>query len=578
MEKRNSYLTDKAFKIYLGASILTALSSMLGNIVDSIIVSNLVSSNAMSAVSLARPVIQLYYTVYLLFGLGGSLLVAYAFGKNDRSRANGIFSLVAWVLIAISAVMIAVDIIAPQAVVSLICTSTDVYPYAMEYMRPVMWGCFLYMGSFFFGTYTTLDGKPKLVSVAMITDNVVNLCLDLLFIRVFDWGTAGSSLATNCGHLVGIAIMASHYVGGRASYRLLMPRLNGMMHSLGEIAKSGAPFAVASICLTIYMYSANIIIQNQFGAGGIFIFSVMLSLLTFYNFFLSGACNTLQSLGALLVGLGDMQGLRLSVKAAFRFLVISLLICCGILWTIPGYICELFGCPADLLAECCYATRVYAAAFILFCVIYLLMVCYKLLGESALSNFISFALSLSVVPVIWIIAIYFPRAIWWSNLIAYTLVLAILLVWAELKRDNGKSHITLLPTSVGKDILDFSSPYSADGLGKALTSVSDYLKGHGVEQKRATAMMLSAEELLKNIIQHNETRAGKSEKRYIDIRLAVDNDGQQIILSLRDDGHPFDPTAARREEGKYGLLLATGFNQKMTYKYMFGQNLTTIEV
>jgi two-component sensor histidine kinase len=115
-------------------------------------------------------------------------------------------------------------------------------------------------------------------------------------------------------------------------------------------------------------------------------------------------------------------------------------------------------------------------------------------------------------------------------------------------------------------------------LSQTLTSIADYLKAHSVEQKRSMAMMLSAEELLKNIIQHNDANAGKREKRYIDIRLSVNDAAQRIILSLRDDSRPFDPTSAPHEDGKFGLILATGFHQKLTYKYMFGQNLTTVEV
>jgi hypothetical protein len=120
--------------------------------------------------------------------------------------------------------------------------------------------------------------------------------------------------------------------------------------------------------------------------------------------------------------MGDMVGLRMSVNAAFRFLMVSLLVCCGILWVALSAICRMFGCPNELLVEFCYACRIYAVAFMFFCLIYLLMVNYKLLKQVALSNFLSFALSLTVIPVIWFIARYAPSAIWWSNLVAYVIV------------------------------------------------------------------------------------------------------------------------------------------------------------
>jgi Na+-driven multidrug efflux pump/anti-sigma regulatory factor (Ser/Thr protein kinase) len=576
MATRNKYLTNKAFNIYLGASILTALSSMLGNIVDSIIVSNMIAPDAMSAVSLARPLIQLYYTVYLLIGLGGSLLVAFAIGKNDNDSANRTFSVVIEVLAIFTLLTTIVGICCPNAIVGMFCSNAQIYGYAMDYFRPVLWGCVFYMGSFFLGTYTTIDGAPKLVSLAMITDNVCNLCFDIVLIKYLDMGTAGSSIASNIGHAVGIAIMASRFVRGKSAFRLMKVKVSSAWQQVGTIARSGAPFAVASICLTVYMYLANIIIQDNFGANGIYIFSVMLSLLTFYNFFLSGACSTLQSLGALLVGMDDMNGLRMSVNAAFRFLLVSLSVCCGILWIVPGAICSAFGCPESLLAECCYACRIYAVAFMLFSLIYLLMVNYKLLKHEALSNFLSFALSLTVIPVIWVIAIYFPSAIWWSNLLAYVIVLAVAIVWSQIKRKDGMSFLTLLPTKAQTPMLDISVGYSEQGLAEAMTNISEFLEQNSIDQQRGNAIKLSTEELLKNIIQYAHAgNAKRNAKAFIDIRMSADD--KTVKLSLRDDGRPFNPTASK-SAGGYGLLLSTAFGQKLSYKYMFGQNITIVEI
>ncbi len=588
MTTRNKYLTRKAFNIYLGASILTALSSMLGNIVDSIIVSNLIAPDAMSAVSLSRPLIQLYYTIYLLLGLGGSLLVAFSLGKSEKEEANRTFTVVVGALGVFSLLITAVGVWRPEWVVGLFCSEAEVKGYALEYFSPVLWGCVLYMGSFFLGTYTTIDGAPRLVSAAMIADNVCNLLFDLLLIKVCGMGTAGSAIASNIGHALGIAVMAYHYRGGRSAYRLVAVTWAEVRRRLGKIARSGAPFAVASICLTLYMYSANIIIQDSFGASGIYIFSVMLSLLTFYNFFLSGACSTLQSLGALLVGLGDMVGLRLSVGAAFRFLVGSLAVCCGVLWVAPQRVCSLFGCPPELLEECCYACRIYAVAFVFFCLIYLLMVTYKLVKQEALANFLSFALSLTVIPVIWAIARWWPQAIWWSNLVAYALVAATVVVLSALKRKEGMLPLTLLPAKEAVPTLDFSVEYSLKGLSEGLERVSRFMEEQGVDQQRRTAMELSAEELLKNIIDYAHTSKGAKapskspRKAYIDVRMSVPAAGEdgdpRVRMSLRDDGRPFDPTAASAQRpGGYGLLLATGLGQKLTYKYMFGQNITTVE-
>lgn len=47
------------------------------------------------------------------------------------------------------------------------------------------------------------------------------------------------------------------------------------------------------------------------------------------------------------------------------------------------------------------------------------MIVYKLYGHHRMALFISFALSLTVIPVLWVMAQWQPDALWYSYLIAY---------------------------------------------------------------------------------------------------------------------------------------------------------------
>ena len=76
-----------------------------------------------------------------------------------------------------------------------------------------------------------------------------------------------------------------------------------------------------------------------------------------------------------------------------------------------------------------HALRVFALSFIPFCYIYVLMIVYKLYGHHRMALFISFALSLTVIPVLWLMARMVPGLLWYSYLIAYAIeALAILVI------------------------------------------------------------------------------------------------------------------------------------------------------
>ena len=137
---------------------------------------------------------------------------------------------------------------------------------------------------------------------------------------------------------------------------------------------------------------------------------------------MSGTCQTLQSLGAIQVGKRDEQGLRTVIRKGFRFITASMSITGLIVWSFPQGIAKLFGCDEpEMLTQSVPALRVFALSFIPFCYIYVLMIIYKLYGHHHMALFISFALSLTVIPVLWFMAKWMPQHIWYSYLIAYAM-------------------------------------------------------------------------------------------------------------------------------------------------------------
>lgn len=196
----------------------------------------------------------------------------------------------------------------------------------------------------------------------------------------------------------------------------------GLCSTCGRIVSQGAPLAVASICLTLLLFSANKIVLSTTGRTGIFVFALCMNLLQVYNLFLSGTCQTLQSLGAIQVGKGDNQGVRTVIRKGFRFISLAMAVTCLLVWIYPQGIARLFGCDEpEMLAQSNQALRVFALSFIPFCYIYVLMIVYKLYSHHHMALFISFALSLTVIPVLWLMARILPDYIWHSYLIAYAI-------------------------------------------------------------------------------------------------------------------------------------------------------------
>ena len=418
MEQQGDLSTQ--FWRFLWSSILIALSGCLGNVVDAIIVGNLIGENGVSAINLSRPVIQLLFTLSMLVSTGASMLVGYNLGKKDYGRTRYVYTQSVIGSIAIGLVLTFIGLLWPTQAAQLLCANAELLGHTEEYLTVVLLGAPFYMILWAFSAMVGVDGSPRLVSVAILVDNAVNLLLDIVFIKYFGWGIAGSSTATVVGHIVGTLIMFWHFRFKDCHLRFSLKHEDSLGKTWREIISQGAPLAVASVCLTLLMFCANTIILSSTGRIGIFVFALCMNLLQIYNLFLAGTCRTLQSLGAVQVGSGNDDAVSLVIKKGFRFITVAMVLTCIFVWIWPQGIAELFGCkdPA-MLKESNHALRVFALSFIPFCYIYVIMIVYKLYGHHRMALFISFALSLTVIPVLWIMARWAPKALWYSYLVAY---------------------------------------------------------------------------------------------------------------------------------------------------------------
>ena len=431
---------NKQFYNYLWAYILVALSGCLGNVVDGIIVGNLISADGVSAINLSKPVNQFIFTLHLLINAGAGMLVAYALGKNDVQEARRFFTRAFLLSVGLGVVLAIVGgLLFPHQTARLLCNNEQLLPLASDYMKILLLGNPAFILMWGLSTMVGVDGSPKLVSLAVVIDNAANLFLDIVFIKWFGWDIAGSSAATVVGHLIGIAILLTHW---RKPSRLRLDfSFDSLPASWRRIISQGAPLAIASISLTLLMLSANRIVLSTLGQVGIFAFAVCMNLLQIYNLFLSGTCQTLQSLGAIQVGQGNVAGIRTVIRKAFRFITVAMIITCLFVWINPELIASLFGAdnPA-YIAETDRALRIFALSFIPFCYIYVLMIVYKLYHHHHMALFISFALSLTVIPILWIMAKWQPDALWYSYLIAYIIEAIAIFVLHRATRVSFTMH------------------------------------------------------------------------------------------------------------------------------------------
>jgi len=436
MDMEDKATFNRKYWRFLWSSILIALSGCLGTVVDAIIVGHLIGEDGVSAINLTRPVVQVMFTLNMLLATGAGMLVGIELGKKNHQGVAYYFTLALAANLAVGLIFTAGGIAIPDVVTGWLCSNEGLRPLTHDYLRVMMMGAPAYMVMWALTTMASTDGSPRLVSIAILIDNAVNLSLDIVFIKVLGWGIEGSSTATVVGHLVGIAIMCRHFHYKDNHLRLtLRPTaqdvfsFSALRSSLGKIINQGAPIAVACGTLALLYVACNHSVSLVKGSVGLFALAVCMNLLMIYNLFLAGVERTIQALGSIEVGRGDNEAFRLILRKSFLFITVSMLIICILVWIFPEFIARGFGADSEAtISESASALRAFAPSLALWCYIDTIMVVYKLYGYHKMSLFISLIISLMVIPVLWIVAHYAPALLWYSYLIAYAIELLLIFI------------------------------------------------------------------------------------------------------------------------------------------------------
>ena len=124
---------------------------------------------------------------------------------------------------------------------------------------------------------------------------------------------------------------------------------------------------------------------------------------------------------------------------------------------------------------------------------------------------------------------------------------------------------------------DASLDNDIDNASKISQELTDFARSHGVEERESQIVGLAAEEIVDNIITYGYKH---NHKNYIDVSLKKVND--VLVLRIRDDGMPFDPTKYEYDNDENystsGIQLISNLTDKMTYMRVLSLNNTIFEI
>lgn len=263
-------------KNFLTAAILTMAISQMTSTVNSIIVSHLVSPDAMAAITLFVPAGLVITAMSTFVGVGAAILAAKAMGRRDKEAVRGILS-TALVSVLIVGVCFAIaGFLFGETVTSWFTKDEHLYPQLKPYLTVMLGGGVIMMLSQFFNQCICVDGHPIRVTRANMLVFVTNVILVLLLVGVGGMGIKGSAIATLAAYTISILYQSRHLFSKESDIKFGKPAFGKW---LGPNLLQGMPMLITNIVLTLMFFMINTIVQGRLGHDGMFVMSVCMNIL-----------------------------------------------------------------------------------------------------------------------------------------------------------------------------------------------------------------------------------------------------------------------------------------------------------
>ena len=245
-------------------AIISMLVSALYNIVDQIFIGQGVGMLGNAATNIAFPVTTIATALALLLGIGGASNYNLEMGAGREKKASSIAGTALSTLVITGVILAVAVLLFLRPLLSLFGATTDVMPYAVDYLGITAVGLPFYALSIGGNHIVRADRSPTYSMTCVLTGAIINTILDPLFIFGFGWGIKGAAWATVIGQVVS-GILVIIYFGKFRKMYLEMSMLKPSSECLKAVISLGMASCINQIAMAIVQIVLNNILRYYGG-------------------------------------------------------------------------------------------------------------------------------------------------------------------------------------------------------------------------------------------------------------------------------------------------------------------------
>lgn len=248
MKAEEMYASMNPWRLFFVVALpgmISMFAMSIYSIIEGIFIGQILGEGAFAAVNIAMPLVMINFSLADLIGVGASVPISIALGKNDHKTANNVFSCSVIMIFLASVLMGSIMFFAAEPLARMMGADDVLLDTSVRYLRT----CALCgpLATIFFAmdNYLRISGFVKTSMVINIFCNVLTLGLLTFFLLVCDMDVVGSALATSLAMSTCAIIAILPFIRNKALLKFVRPKFSASMFK--QIASCGSPIFLSNI-------------------------------------------------------------------------------------------------------------------------------------------------------------------------------------------------------------------------------------------------------------------------------------------------------------------------------------------
>lgn len=572
---RNEAIIRKKTREFFGVGTVVTASAYLVSVLDFALIGVLLGADAVAAAGVCDSFVDVAEFFGFVLSSGGPVAAGILMGKRKLRQADGVFTLS--LLLALAGGLLCWCLLPFCGFFSNILSNNgdiagDVARYAFFILlsSPLV-GINLVLPSF-----AILDDHSKLAMGSVIVGNVVNIALDIVFMKFLAMGVAGAAAATLIGNAAGILVVLPYLLSKKRTFHFVL-RVGDLRETLRELTSSCTSFAADKGLRIVSGLTANLLLMYFVGNIGVALYAVYSQLKFILRILAGGALQTISTLGSMLYGERDFYGLRkmLLLLSKYTYALVAALMVGLFLFSAPFL--RSYGLAAE--PDTVLALRIMLLSLPFLWLNDLLARFYPSVRRQNLSVLLLTLQNVVFKVLILLLCVAAISQLHWRSIPAvavWCLLVELLSAAATLlweKKTYRNLAILGLEDQADRSCHTFSITGEAENVADIHREIDQFCRQNGIPANKGVLLAIAFEEAALNIINHNER------VDMIDVCLLLE-DGD-LIVRIRDNGAPFDPLAFVDDEDilrMNNISLLERLTDQKTYTRIMNMNNTVLSI